>query len=134
MNAAADGGLSHHPAPERGRVGLPALAFGLVGGPFAWAVQLCAGSALSGVPRQGAVFWILYGATVLLACASLAVALRSYARSQRELHGGSHEELLEIGVGRTRFLAIWGVLLSSAFAIFAAANGVALVLLGAPHR
>ena len=133
MSTTADGGLSHHPAPHRGRVGLFALGFGLVGGPLAWALQTIAGFALARAPVDGPVYWSLYAGTVLLACIALVVSIRSYTRSARESAGG-RSELLEIGAGRTRFLAVWGIFLSSAFAIFAAANAVALILLGTPHR
>jgi len=124
----AEAGLSHHPAPARGDVPLAALAIGLVGGPTAWFVQTCAGSSLSGPHGNATAAGIVVAASVLVALLCAAIAWRAYRRTAAEQHG-DHSHLLEVGTGRTRFLALWGLMFSVGFAIFAAANGVGLLLL-----
>src|SRR5512140_3829668 len=42
--------LSHHPAPQRDRVSSLESLFGLIGGPAAWFIQLCAGYTLASWP------------------------------------------------------------------------------------
>lgn len=136
--------LSHHPAPHRYRVASASIAFGVLGGPLAWFVQVCAGYALASAPcfadaqRKAqplahlrwtwpAMIALLIGC-VGVALAAFAVSYRSYARTCDE-SGGDQHHLMEVGAGRTRFLALWGLLLGAGFAVATALTAVAIVVL-----
>jgi hypothetical protein len=115
-----------HPAPYRHRVGLLALGFGLVGAPLAWNTELLIGSALSGhqcYPRllplaqplwmgTGWVLWAMSLAALVLGIAAMLVAWRSWLRTRDEKPSTAHG-----GEGRTRFMALSGVLTSGLFLI-----------------
>jgi len=123
---------------------LPGMFFGVLGGPLAWFIQLCAGYALASAPcfRDGVrviaplpVLQWTWPAMIIAMLASVAIALlalgvswRVFRRTQQEAGGGS-VHFLEMGAGRTRFLALWGVLLGSAFAIATAMTALAFTLL-----
>jgi hypothetical protein len=130
-------GMSHHPAPHRDRVAVWETVLGLAGGPLAWIVQLTAGYAIAAAPcyagpDRGAAgqasLWVvaLYLACLALALAGGMVSLIVYRRTRRET-GHSEDALLEGGHGRTRFLALWGMLLGFGFAGVILLNGIALV-------
>jgi hypothetical protein len=136
--------LSHHPAPHRERA-LPAEGlFGLLGGPLAWFIQLCAGYAMASwpcfpsdehrlLPPSGYAWtWsamlAVSVAAVVTALAAFLVSRRIYNRTRNEDAGG-HQPLLEVGAGRTRFLALWGMVFGAGFAAAAAMNTVAFFLL-----
>jgi len=122
--------LSHHPAPHADRVGSWETFFGVWGAPAAWFVQLCVNYALAGrgcdqfgTPTAGdGKSWNMLAMavtaliTLLIALLATSVAWRSYRRTQREQPGG-HPELLEIGAGRTRFLAFWGIVFGVGFSL-----------------
>jgi amino acid transporter len=143
MNAAPHE-ASRHPAPHAERVNLGEMFFGVLGGPLAWYLQLCTGYALASAPcfRDGirvaaplpALQWTWPAmiaamlAGVVIALVALGISWRAFRRTRQETAGGS-AHLLERGAGRTRFLALWGVLLGSAFAIAAAITAVAFILL-----
>jgi len=133
MNAAADhGSLSHHPAPQRERVSAFSSAFGLLGGPLAWFVHLCAGYGLAswscfpkdqrgvaplvGASWSGPVMVALLIAGVVIASASFLVAWRNFNKTRGEGEG-EQGHVSEVGVGRTRFIALWGMLLGGGFAV-----------------
>ena len=136
--------LSHHPAPHRDQVSLVESAFGLLGGPVAWFAQLCAGYALADwpcfpreqrrfLPEAGHVWtWTailaISIAAVIVSAAAYVVSRRVYKRVHDESHGG-HQHLLEVGGGRTRFLALWGMVFSAAFAVGSAMNLIAYFVL-----
>jgi hypothetical protein len=117
-----------HPAPHRARVGLAALLFGIAAAPAAWDAQLMLSVALSGhacYPRErllAAPLWsglwsILLAISVGgigIALAGGVVALRSWRRTRAERPGSGHH-LLESGDGRTRFMAMCGLLTSAVF-------------------
>lgn len=123
---------------------LAEIFFGVFGGPLAWFIQLCAGYALASAPcfRDGvrviaplAVLQWTWPAMIIAMLASVAITLlalgvswRAFRRTRQEAGGGS-DHLLEMGAGRTRFLALWGVLLGSAFAVATAMTAVAFMLL-----
>jgi len=131
MNATAastDMGGALHPSPHRDRVGIGALAFGLVGGPFAWSVQVLVNSALSSyscfpkdVPLQAPTWAGLEPTLLAIELAALVVCIvaaivawRSWRRSSAERPGSAHH-LVESGDGRTRFLAMAGLMTSVLF-------------------
>ncbi len=117
-----------HPAPHRARVGLAALLFGIAAAPAAWDAQLLLSVALSGhacYPRERllpAPLWSgLWSILLAISVAGIAISLaggviawRSW-RSTRQERPGSAHHLLESGDGRTRFMAMCGLLTSAAF-------------------
>jgi hypothetical protein len=114
-----------NPAPDK----LRGSFFGLFGGPLAWFVQLCCGFALASQPcfRGGnrvaapppALQWT-WPAMILLMAAAVAIALLSLLVSWRTFTRST---------GRTRFLALWGILLGGSFALAAAFTAVAFLTL-----
>ncbi len=136
--------LSHHPAPQRERVGAFASAFGLLGGPGAWFVQLCAGFAMSSWPcfpmdqRRSspldgygwthAAIDIICVAAVVTALAAAYTGWRLLQLTRAEMRG-DHRHLMDTGTGRTRFLALWGLVGGTGFAVAAALTGIALFIL-----
>jgi hypothetical protein len=130
-------GMSHHPAPHRARVALWETVLGLAGGPLAWLVQLCASYGRAAAPcfdgperglgsQASPGIIILYVACLALALAGAVVSLLVYRRTRREAEG-STRELFEHGRGRTRFLALWGMLLGAGFGAVILLNGIALI-------
>ncbi len=119
-----------HPAPHRHRVGLAALFFGLAAAPVAWNAQLLFGVALSAhacyprdVPLELPIWSGLWGILVAIDVAGIVLAIiggvvsfRSWRLTFEEAAGGPHH-LLDVGEGRTRFLAMFGILTSLLFTI-----------------
>ena len=142
MNAEAP--LTHHPAPKRHAVRLHESFFALFGGPIAWFVQLNVGFALASQPcfRNGERTvmpqwmpdwtWEAMIALMILACAvallAALVSWRAWARTGDEA-AGDHRHVLEVGSGRTRFLALWGVVLGTGSALATALTAVAFFFL-----
>jgi hypothetical protein len=109
--------------------------FALAGGPLAWFVQLCAGYALATwpcfpadhrrlVPQNGYTWTFplmvaLLIAGVVVALLAFGVSWRTYARTRDETGGDD---------GRTRFLALWGMLLGAGFAVATSLTAVAFLL------
>jgi hypothetical protein len=136
-------GISDHPSPHRGRVGLGALLFGLFGGPAAWAVQVIVNYALAShscflgsIPRSGAppgwtATWL---ALLLINIAALAVALAAAEMSRRQWRAtrseqpGSSDTLLQVGEGRTRFLAMCGMIFNLGFLVAIVSDTVAILV------
>lgn len=123
-----------HPSPHKHRTTVSALIFGFAGGPLAWTVQLLTSYALTSyacypgpLPRNALPpgwgllspgLTLLDVATFGVTLAALWVSLRVYARTQSEVEGqGNTADLLEIGQGRSRFIAFSGVITSAAFAV-----------------
>jgi hypothetical protein len=139
--------LSHHPAPHRERVAAVQIAFGLLAGPAAWFCQLCAGFALSSWPcfpadqpmlapmRGYGWTWAATGivslTAVTISVAAMIVSRRLLQRTRGESAGGHGHplDLLDVGTGRTRFLASWGTIAGGAFAVASAFTGVAFLIL-----
>jgi hypothetical protein len=131
-----------HPAPTERALTPPALWFGLFGAPVAWSLQLLASYALvahgcypDAEPMTMPVVPGLRTLVLGTGAAALAVAVlaggsawRSWRATQRE-HAGGHESLLEAGEGRTRFMALAGMLLSAVFMLGIVMNVVPLLML-----
>jgi hypothetical protein len=143
--------MSVHPtfiqrsAPSHGeRIGWLALVFALVGGPGAWFMQICAGYMLANGPcfphdsrriaPPHAFDWtwpalialLILG--VLIALAAFAVAFGAWRRTPPD--NPASEEPVRIDViGRTRFLALWGMIYGASFAVATLVNAVAYILL-----
>jgi hypothetical protein len=129
-------------APSAGTVPAAALWFGLFGAPAMWSLQLVTNSAFvshscfpKSVPLATPITGSLWGVVLLtsivaavVAAAAGATAWRSWRRTQEEHHGG-HETLLEVGEGRTRFMAVAGLLLSTIFLFGIVMNALPLFLL-----
>ena len=140
--------MADHPAPSRDRVGLTALWFGLFAGPLAWTLQsltnysLAAHSCFPNIfplsaPALGGLRGIAFGvslAALALCIAGAAVAYRDWSRTRAEHHGASgkgadHSHgagLLETGEGRTRFMAVAGIITSTTFLIVVVSNTIAI--------
>jgi hypothetical protein len=115
-----------HPAPHRKRVGMLALGFGIVGAPLAWNIELLVGTALSGqqcfprylplaVPLWTGTWGFLLAmsvAAIVMAIAAGLVSWRSWRRTRDEKPGSVYG-----GNGRTRFMAMCGLLCSGLFLI-----------------
>jgi hypothetical protein len=119
-----------HPAPHRHRVGLAALFFGLAAAPTAWNAQLLISVALSAhacyprdvplaLPIWSNLWWILLAiglAGVVVAIVGGLVSFRNWRLTFDEAAGSAHH-LLDRGEGRTRFIAMFGILTSFLFAL-----------------
>lgn len=126
-------GPSEHPSPHRDKVRTVTLLLALAAGPTAWIVQLVVDFGLSsdvcrqyGVPRAAASIhnWtlehlILVGVNLVCLAVAMAggfTALAAWKRTRAEKPGGV-AALVEIGEGRTRFLAACGMMTAAAFAV-----------------
>jgi hypothetical protein len=130
-----------HPAPSRGEVGLTALLIGLIGAPFAWSVQIILGFALSAYacyPRRMSLpepvlaglrteLGLVSAAAIVLAALCTLVAYKSWARTRKEQESDGHV-LLDAGEGRTRFMAMCGLLTSASFLVALIFTSLVLLL------
>jgi len=111
-----------HPAPARARVSWLIVAFGLIVAPVAWLVQLNASVVLGskqceGEPAGWHLAIVAVGiAAAALALAALASAASAWSRTRAE-GPGDHHVALTTGHGRTRFLALAGVIFSCMFLV-----------------
>jgi len=130
-----------HPAPQRARIGLATLLFGIAAAPAAWNAQLLFSVALSGhdcyphaiplaAPLWNGMRPLLFAismAAILLAIIGGMVALRSWRKTFDERTDSAHH-LLDRGEGRTRFMAMAGMLTSALFLIALVFGTAALYL------
>jgi hypothetical protein len=133
----------HHPSPHRHRVSLATLMFGLFGGPLAWLFQLIVNFALashtcfpSSMPRTSAVpgwggIWpvllLVNVAAIVVAATAAGFSYRGWDATSEE-HPGATSHLVEAGEGRTRFLALCGVIASLGFLGATAFDTIALLI------
>ena len=133
-----------HPQPQPARIPPFTTAFGLLGGPFAWFVLLCAGYGLAswscfpkdhrGVAPIEGVDWSwptmvgLLAVCVIIASLSLLASWRVLQQT-RQARERDYYHVIEDGDGRLAFLALWGVLLGAGFAITTLLNVIAYVVL-----
>jgi hypothetical protein len=117
-----------HPSPHAERVSLLVLAAILLVPPAAWLIDLfwkyamtsyaCfpGASALRETPPGYGWVWsslLLVDVLALLATAGAAgLAFQTWSKVRREM-AGHVEHLAEVGEGRTRFLALWGILIAA---------------------
>jgi hypothetical protein len=128
--AQAKHSASDHPAPARHLVSPGLLFFALAAAPAAWLSQTVAGMAIARhacYPKNapltfpafgyahGLLSVILAGAALIALCAVVASVI-AWKRTRKEARGNSHT-LVEIGEGRTRFLAMCAMILSIGFSI-----------------
>ncbi len=132
------------PAPHAEKVALGESFFALFGGPSAWLLQLCGGFALASqpcfldgerrwLPRLGtqwtwSVLLALMSIAVIVALCALLISWRAYRRTRFE-QPGDHHQVMEVGAGRTRFLALWGIVLASGSVVATATTALAFIFL-----
>jgi hypothetical protein len=119
-----------HPAPHRDRVSAWTTLLGLVLAPLAWFLQLTVNAGLASqacfpkdVPLSDPTLEGLLRLVALAAMGALVLAVaggwlawRNWRRTAGERPGPVHH-LIESGDGRTRFLALAGVMASGLFAV-----------------
>jgi hypothetical protein len=112
------------PAPHAERVSLALLFGALVASPLAWSAQLLLNYGLAShacFPRDAPRATFMAGwewtphaiiainlACLVIAIVATLVSVSIWRRTREEATGG-HESALDVGQGRTRFFAIWGV-------------------------
>jgi hypothetical protein len=130
-----------HPAPERNKASLWSLSFSLAAPPLAWSVQSIVGYSISSeacypgdTPRTLPLFaglWDLLlginGVALGVGVLGILIAYRNWSATRWEM-GGDSEHLIERGEGRTRFLAMCGLLLGGGFVIATVFTSVTLLL------
>lgn len=132
MPAEETGTQVQHPSPHRGAVSAAVLTFAILAGPLAWALEVLLNYGLSSqacYPRQyprpvlpGEWNWLpsflVISTVVALIVAVVAgyLGYRAWRHTQEEASGG-HRHLIEVGEGRTRFLASWGLWIGALFAV-----------------
>jgi hypothetical protein len=117
-----------HPGPLRGAVSGWALATGLVAAPFAWLLDELgsyfisatecqlkgSGDVMMMVRGSSPAYLLLTAVTWLIALGGLWLALHNWRKTRDEHPGGGHH-LLALGEGRTRFVAMCGLMASIVF-------------------
>jgi len=131
-----------HPAPARNEVGALPLLYGLLAAPGAAALETLIGMGVVGracLPTDhplahpqfstGPIVWTVHGIALLLGLASVWVSVEAWRRTRHE-HEGGREAMVEIGEGRTRFLAMMALLTSIGFTVLIVFDTVGLATLG----
>ncbi|CCE10497.1 conserved membrane hypothetical protein [Bradyrhizobium sp. STM 3843] len=131
-----------HPAPHRNRVSIGWLLAALFAPPIGWSLHLIANYALAShscypgsvpkSPTSPAGLWALLIAidvvSLAISLAAIVFAYRAWQASIREM--AQHESpMVETGEGRTRFLAVWALLIGSLFFLTVASDSAALWIL-----
>jgi uncharacterized membrane protein YeiB len=119
-----------HPAPHRHRVSFIALMFGMIAAPIFWLGQLMLGYGVSAVVCYGSDHpttimsatalrsaLILFDAIAIIAAISGGIVSCMSWRAVRDEKEGGQRQALEIGDGRARFMALWGIMSSLWFFI-----------------
>lgn len=134
MTEASNPGIADNPdstpAPAAGRAGIWSLLLILSGAPLAWSVQIAAGygfAAYACYPKRESLaqpviaglhtgLLVLSVAAIIVALLCALLAYRAW-RATRDETQGNHHDLLEVGEGRTRFMALCALISSIGFAI-----------------
>lgn len=114
-----------HPSPHRDRVNRWMLLFATTAAPVIWMGQFLFGASLTAAicfpgdtPRSTQpdswLQWSLIGFDILAILVAIAAGLVSLSLYRRA-RGESSGDPLEVAEGRTRFLAIWGMMTSAGF-------------------
>jgi hypothetical protein len=133
---------SAHPAPHRERAPSLALAFGLLSAPIAWVVHLLVNYSIAGQSCFGAaemegvalsshdalstIFVVDLGALALAVSAGY-VAFELWKKTKNEKSGDT-QELVQAGEGRTRFMAMCGILTSTLFGLAIAVDALGSIV------
>jgi hypothetical protein len=118
-----------HPAPHRERARLAVLMLAILAPPAAWSLHLAVNFAFAShacyparTPLQAPLFdWLrillisVDLASMAVALAAVFVAYGSWRKTAREM--AETGPLVELGEGRARFLAAWGILIGIGFFI-----------------
>lgn len=133
-----------HPAPQRNRVAPLLLGACIAIGPVCWSAQLLINYMLGAQICFGADHPVV-GATppgydwlrptmaalvlgaIVVAVASALLSWRHWTATRDEAPGPQHH-FVEVGEGRTRFLAIWGLATSALFALVIIFVGIPLLV------
>jgi hypothetical protein len=132
-------GHAGHPAPGRHETSNALLTFALAAAPLAWMVQTTLNYVVASracypfttrlLHNVGVALWpILIVATVaafVIGCVAYEVAWRAWRKTRAEHHGGG-DQAMEVGEGRTRFLALAGMMVSMLFVAAVVFNAVGL--------
>ena len=129
-----------HPSPHRDRVSFLALLFGACAAPLFWLGQLGLGYGLTALvcfpgdhpqapppnmPLSAAL--VAFDVIALAAClAGGGVAWWAWRQTWNE-QGGGKNHALHTGEGRTRFMALWGIMSSLWFAAAILFNAIASI-------
>ena len=144
MNETRQISSSRHPSPHRNRVGGLAMWFAILGAPVAWSLQQLINPPIfehgcfpNDVPlaepiwrNGGSVTLTVELAAIVVCVLAGIVAWRNWQRTRTEKEGSGHH-LLEAGDGRSRFMAMVGLLCSGLF-LFAVVVSTGLFYLVAP--
>lgn len=133
--------LAGHPAPARDAISGGALVFGLLAAPAMAALETLIGTGAVGracfpldhpLPTPAfataPIVWTVHILALAIASASVFVSLRAWRRTRHEREGG-RGVMVEIGEGRTRFVAMTAVLTSIGFTVLIVFDTVGLVAL-----
>lgn len=121
---------SGHPSPHRSRAGLAALLYGLIAAPLAWIIGQIVDATLAqeacfpgteplsspAIANLQVVHAVVLAAALMVTVSAAVVAFGAWRATRDEQAGGSHV-LLSIGEGRSRFMALAGVLTSLGFLV-----------------
>lgn len=128
-----------HPSPHRARVSLSLLLFGVMAAPGFWIAQIVFGYAASAIlcypdghplysppdaPAVAAGLFAFDIAAAVIAVAGGIAALLCWRRVSEEKPGGP-DHAIEIGEGRARFMAVWGIFSSLWFFAAIVFNAIA---------
>lgn len=127
-----------HPSPARHRANLLLLALALGAPPAAWLAQLLIAFTPASYfcwfrvpaappPWLGPVAVLANLVAIVVAVAAFVAALMIVRQTGHE-HGHSTGGLIEIGEGRTHFLAVWAAFVAVVFTIAILANTLSLHL------
>ncbi len=130
-----------HPAPHRDNVSATMHFWGLFTGPVVWGLQFVVNFALAShtcypgatplnTPAWHSAWIVILLLNLLAAVLALAAAVLSYRHWQvtRTEHQGDAGHAIEAGEGRTRFLALWGVMTGLGFFVAILFNTLALFM------
>ena len=128
-----------HPAPERAQVRSGVLWFGLFGGPVAWSVQTLVNLPVAShacypqlfpldTPATGGLRGIVFVVSLLAVLVSVSASVAAwrawqFTRQEHQQSSGKANQhraesaALETGEGRTRFMALAGLLTSTTFVL-----------------
>ena len=130
-----------HPAPARHEIGAPVLLFGLLAAPVVTALETLIGVGVvgracfpAGQPLAEPLYstqppvWIVHVVALAVGAAAVVVSLHAWRRTRHE-HEGGRAAMVEIGEGRTRFLAMVALMTSIGFFGVILFNTIGLILL-----
>lgn len=133
---------SKHPSPLRGKVALGSLWFGILAAPMAWislellsyilTTSLCDTNNQSALSKHSLKVWyyLLPFSLVagIISISAIVVAMHNWKKTRHEKSGSAHQ-LMEVGEGRTRFLAMFGLLTTVGFIVALLFSSITLFLM-----